>query len=220
MPFIPPLIIAKLTFDRYSFVFFIPLRLRLNLRHDVYVFYVASDIYGPKMVQDLSCYDGLRLVELDGSIDDPWLIVAIEALQYCTLNGVKSIQFNRLRLRCDEALNVLTDGKRSNFGGTFGRILKNPRYRKYRKYFHVRKYGTKNKRATFVYPQITAIQDELGRRISDNINTGAKVLSARIPGRDKQVCERQIIEEVPVSDRVDVVVTRGSNVNVNANEFV
>lgn len=182
----------------------------------MYVFYVASDIYGPKMVQDFSCYDGLRLVELDGSIDDSWLIVAIEAFQYCTLNGVKSIKFNPLRVRCDEALNLLTDGKRSNLGGTFGRIVKNSRYRKY---FHVRKYS-KNKRATFVYPQITAIQDELGRRISDNINTGAKVLSARTPGRDKLVCERQIIEEVPVSDRVDVVVTRGSNVNVNADEFV
>lgn len=150
----------------------------------------------------LSRYFGLRLVEIDGSIDDLWLIVCIEAAWYCTSRGVESIRFSDLRERCDEALTLLTHGKRTNFGGTYQRILDNPRYGKF---FDVRKH--KGKRWTSIYPKIEAIQNEVRSKRLDNF--GERVIFGRVPGRDKMLNEREVLEPpVSISDSVNAVVTR------------
>ena len=121
-------------------------------------------------------YDGLRLVELDGTINDSWLIVCIEAALYCKLNGTDSVGFNRLRERCDEVINRLTVGKRNNLGGTYGRIIKNPSYRRY---FDVHSNRTKGRKATHIYPHIQVIEDEVRKRIHDNIDSNKRVLWSR-----------------------------------------
>lgn len=146
----------------------------------------------------LSCYDGLCLVELDGTIDDLWLIVCVEAAWYCTSRGVDSIRWLDLKSRCDDALNLLTGGKRTNFGGNYQRILENPRYSKY---LEERKYKRSggSSRETYIYPNLEAIQKEVTNRRLDNINSGRKVLWSRTKD-DKQLCERKLVEHVTVSE--------------------
>ena len=159
----------------------------------------------------LSCYDGLRLAELDGSIDDLWLVVCIEAAWYCKLNDVDFIRFTPLKTRCNEILNLLTHGKRNDFGGTFERILDSPRWRNF---LAVQRYKRKggSTRETYIYPNIEAVQNEVTKKRLDNLEHGRKVLTGRVPGIETLHIPRKVFEPpVSISERGPYVkVTRAN----------
>lgn len=54
---------------------------------------------------------------------DKRLIVLREALWYCEDNNVKEIQYSELKRLCDESLELITDKKQTDMGGSFNVIL-------------------------------------------------------------------------------------------------
>lgn len=147
-------------------------------------------------------YDGLSEQELVHN--DNWLIVCTEAAWHCGSRHEDYVRYNQLKTKCNEVLNLITKGARSDFGGSFDSIINSRRYEKFWDVVRV------NKNETRIYPNIPAIQNEVRCRKLENLNSGNKRLIRIINNFDTVHCNRSIIETPAVSDRLDVVVTRAN----------
>jgi hypothetical protein len=152
-------------------------------------------------------YDGLDHLKL--AHDDLWLIVCIEAVYYFKSCHQKGIRFSRLRERCDTILNQITNGKRTNFGGSFPSIIYSHRYEMF---WHVDKAGNKE---TWVYPNILAIEDEVRYRKLENSNRRL----FRVVPPNAIVQFKQSIDEPPisVSEHLQVKVIRATDSKSKSN---
>ena len=135
--------------------------------------------------------------------DDPALIIAIEAASYCELHGEKSIRFVRLKERCDDFLNIITNGDRPSFGGNFVNIIKNCSRRGF---LIVEKIG---KKETWISPNIPAVKkkvDAIQTEDSDSRNKQVRILD-----RDAKVSIPKSITEsnISFSDTATCKVTPG-----------
>jgi hypothetical protein len=64
-------------------------------------------------------YDGL----LPLAHNDTWLIICIELAYYCESHDVRYMRYNQLKSISNKVLNELTNGERSDFGGSFNTFI-------------------------------------------------------------------------------------------------
>lgn len=137
--------------------------------------------------------------------DDPWLIVCIEAAWYCKSRHVDYIRYYQLKTRSEKVLNRETNGARSDFGGSYASIFKSHRYEKF---FSVKRDRRKNE--TRVYPNIPAIQNEIGYRKRENLDSRNKRILRIINQVDTVNAKRSIVNSLFVSAGLEVRVKRAN----------
>jgi hypothetical protein len=148
-------------------------------------------------------YDGLSDAEL---AQNGWLIVAAELLWYCESRHADYVRYNQLKSSCNIVLNSVTDGDRSNFGGSFDSVINSSRYEKF---WYV---DRTIKNETRILPNIPAIQNEIRGRKIEILNRRNNRVIRIINKVDIVEHRREVVEPpVSVSDRVERVVTRGPN---------
>ena len=110
---------------------------------------------------------------------------------YCESHHEEYIQRARLKENCDRMLNKITNGERSDFGGSFESIINS---RRYEKFFDVTR--IKGKKDTRIYPNIPLIQ----KRVKEMQTEGNKRVIRIIKNVDTVNCHRSIVDSVPVSE--------------------
>ncbi len=164
-----------------------------------------------------------------------WLIVIIEAAWYCESRREKYIQFNPLKVKCNEALKRLTRGEISSIpDGSFASIIHSG---KYKKFFTVKPVEVKSKKGTWItetriHPHIAEIQEEIKSRQMENLDNGNEML-VRIDNKLDRITRHRPIyephvqvsgsvarqtsktrappnESISISDRLGMVVTRSN----------
>jgi hypothetical protein len=173
-----------------------------------------------KNVERDEYYDGLDPMDL---IYDRYLIFIIEAAYYCELNQTDHVKRARLKENCDKKLDQLTKGNPSEMGGSLDSIIDSQRYQHL---FHVTRVD--NKKNTFIYPHIPAIQDEVRRKKVETLNSGGgrlvfirkdetisrtrspkvEVVSVSESLERRTAKARVLRESVSASDRLGMTVTR------------
>ena len=165
-------------------------------------------------------YNGLDWNELAHD-DCCRLIFMIEAVWYCESTQEEFIRRASHKENCDRMLSKVTKGRRSDFGGTYESIINNYRFEKF---FHVTRAENKKKRDTRIYPHIPEIKQlveskKTGKKHIRILNDGAIVhhprrlvdsvpVSESLTRRTTKV--RASSDSVPVSERIDVIVTRAN----------
>jgi hypothetical protein len=119
-------------------------------------------------------------------------------------------------------LSKITKGRRSDFGGTYESIIKNPCFEKF---FYVIRPENKNKKDTRIYPHISAIKQlveskKTGKKHIRILNKGAIVhhptqrLFDSVPVSESLTRQttkvRAVSDSVQVSERLGVLVTRAN----------
>jgi hypothetical protein len=137
-------------------------------------------------------YDGLSDKDLD---QDNWLIVAIELLWYCESHNADHCRYNQLRSRCNEVLNSVTDGHRTEFGGNFDTIINSD---KYERFWQIDRSTKKNQ--TRIIPNIQVLHDEIRGRKIEILNRKNNRVTRIINKVDNIIFPRKVTEHVPVSD--------------------
>ncbi len=66
-------------------------------------------------------YEFLERKDLLGELE---LILFVESMAYCLENQVDYVRYGTLKKHCNEKLNIISDGVRPDFGGTFEHLLK------------------------------------------------------------------------------------------------
>ena len=180
-----------------------------------------------KNVERDEYYDGLDPRDL---IYDRYLIFIIELRIYCELNQTDHIKRARLKENCDHILAQLTKGVPSEMGGSIDSIMDSQRYQNL---FHVTR--VENKKNTFIYPHIPAIQDEVRRKKIKTLNSGGSRLVFIRKGQtisrtgspkievvsvleslERQTAKaRALKESVSVSDRLGMTVTHNKPIEAS-----
>jgi coproporphyrinogen III oxidase-like Fe-S oxidoreductase len=148
-------------------------------------------------VQYLQYYDGLSWRGL--AYHHYWLIVIIEAASYSESRDEKYIRFNRLKIKCNHAINGLTKGEIAGLGGgSFDSIIHSGRYKKF---FTMKQVKVKSEKGTWVletriYPHITEIQEEIKSRQVENLDNDDERL-ARIDNKHDIIHRRRPILDEP-----------------------
>jgi hypothetical protein len=151
------------------------------------------------VAEHLQYYEGLNKIEL---AHHSWLIVLIEAAWYCESRHVSYIRYLDLKRRSDDALNTITNGERSEFGGgSFASILSSDRCKKF---LCVDKVGEKETR---ISPDIPLIQAEIKARKIENLDNHRGRFDYLYPGETANK-HRKISESVKISDDVKVSVSK------------
>ena len=146
-------------------------------------------------------YDGVSDAEL---ARNAWLIVAAELLGYCESRHTDHVRYNQLKIRSNEVLNLVTNGERPDFGGSFDSIMKS---RRYRKFWRVSK---TSKNETRIFPTISEIQNEIRHRKFKNFDSMNKRIIRIIGKVDKVLFKRSMIESLSVSNGLEVRVKRAN----------
>jgi DNA mismatch repair ATPase MutS len=166
-------------------------------------------------------YNGLDWNEL--AYDDCCrLIFMIESASYSESTQEEFIRRARHKENCDRMLSKITNGRRSDFGGTYESIINNSRFKKF---FHVTRSENKNKKDTRIYPRISEIKQlveskKTGKKYIRILNDGAIVHhppqllmdSAQVSeSLTRQLTKaRALSDSAQVSERIDVIVTRAN----------
>jgi hypothetical protein len=179
-------------------------------------------------VKYLEYYDGLNWKGL--VYNHYWLIVIIEAAWYCESRNKECIRFNPLKVKCNQAIKRLTKDQISGLAdGTFKSIIYSDRCKEF---LRVEKVKNKNKTETWIYPNISRIQEEIRSRKIENLDNGDERLARIVNKYDTIHRRRPILDEpsvqvsdsltrqasktralsdsVQVSDRLGMVVTRAN----------
>ena len=115
------------------------------------------------------------------------LIFLIEAAPYCESHPEEEgIKRARHKENCDRRLNNITNGRRSNFGGTYESIQSNPNFETY---FHVTKPENEMKRNTRIHPHISEI-----KQLVESKKTGKTHIRVLKPGYKLEQPPRHIFE--------------------------
>jgi lipopolysaccharide export LptBFGC system permease protein LptF len=184
-------------------------------------------------VEYLEYYDGL---DWKGLIyNHYWLIVVIEAAWYCESRHEKYIRYSRLKEKSNESLKRLTKGIKTDLGGTFNSIIHSDRCKNFLR-IRIVKNENNNKKETWIYPKISAIQNEIKNRKIENLNNGGDRLEYlrkgehRHPSRSPKETEavqvsefvsrqrskaRTLGDSVQVSGKPNVVVTHTNSKEVS-----
>jgi hypothetical protein len=152
-------------------------------------------------VEHNSYYDGLSHAEL---YQNSWLIVAAEALLYCESRKTDYIRYNQLKTRSNEVLNFVTNGERPDFGGSFDSIMNSLRCERFWRISRT------SKNETRIFPNISEIQNEIGHRKIQNLDSRNKRIIRIISKVDKVHFKRSISGSLSVSAGVQVRVRRAN----------
>lgn len=146
-------------------------------------------------------YDGL----LPLAHNDTWLIICIELAYYCESHGVRDMRYNHLKSISNEVLNEITDGERSDFGGSFDSFIHSNGGSKF---LRVNKVG---KKETRIEPNIALIQEEVKNKKLEYMAKHDRMLFRYIGPKDRVYRNRPLpAESGTISDSVNVVVIRSN----------
>jgi hypothetical protein len=183
-------------------------------------------------VEYLEYYDGLNWRGI--VYNRYWLIVIIEAAWYCESRNKECIRYSHLRKKSNEALRRETKNEQSVLsGGTFDSIIYKDEIKEF--FPRVEKIKNKNKIETWIYPNISRIQEEIKYRKIENLKDGHERLTRMVDkynAHDRKNGHRSIdepsirvsdstttqkskakappIESVSISDGVGIVVKRAN----------
>ena len=130
----------------------------------------------------------------------------IEAAWYCESRNEKYIQFNPVKVRCNEAIRRLSKGEISEIpDGSFASIIHSG---KYEKFLTVKQVKVKSKKGTWVTetrirPHVPEIQQEIKSTKIENLDNGEERL-ARIDLTQGDTVNRRrsVSDSVLISDSV------------------
>jgi hypothetical protein len=175
-------------------------------------------------------YNGLDWYEFAHD-DGCRLIFLIEAAAYCESHPEElGIKRARHKERCDRMLNKITNGRRSDFGGTYESICDSPNFKTY---FHVTRPKSKKKRDTRIHPHISEIKQlvefkKTGKTHIRILRPGYKLGQHRhIFERSVRISEslarqtsktRAMTDSIQISDRVSITVTHANQASIRRSE--
>lgn len=108
-----------------------------------------------------------------------WLIVIIEAAWYCDSRNKECIRYSHLRKVSNEVLRRETKNEQSVLsGGTFKSVIYNDKIKEF--FPRVEKIKNKNKIETWIYPNISRIQEEIRYRKIENLKDGHERLARMV----------------------------------------